>query len=160
MKKKFLRFVAGVMAFLLFSSGMGSAVAAYASDEVKKDTLLVAKQERVLTVTQDMVGKNGKLTITGEWDRIVVPKEIVASNVFFKDVKTGSVEIESGSKCNFEMISGEFGTVAVVPAKVEYMTVQDFIALYRLTKDPQAATKKYRDQLEENGISTLTSWKT
>ena len=80
MKKRFLRAVAGVMALLLLTTGFSSATAVYAEE----DTAAATKQENVLTVTQDMVGKNGVLTITGEWDKIVIPKEIDASRIKFR----------------------------------------------------------------------------
>lgn len=141
-----MRVVAGGMALLLLTTGMSGAVSAYA-DEGKH---AATKQEKVLTVTQDMVAENGVLTITGEWDRIEVPKEIEASRVVFKEVKTGCVEIESGNKSKIEMNSGEFGEVAVVPAKVEEMTVQELAELIRLTKDSGTAVAMYKGQKKQN----------
>ena len=146
MKKRFLRAVAGVMTLLLLTTCMNGALAVYAGE----DKAAATKQEKVLTVTQDMVGKNGVLTITGEWDKIVIPKEIEASRIKFKKVTAGSVEIESGNKSNIEIASGEVGEVAVVPAKLEEMTVQELAELIRLTEDSGAAVEKYRAQKEQN----------
>lgn len=146
MKKRFLRAVAGVMTLLLLTTCMNGALAVYAGE----DKATATKQEKVLTVTQDMVGKNGVLTITGEWDKIVIPKEIDASRIKFKKVTAGSVEIESGNKSNIEIASGEVGEVAVVPAKLEEMTVQELAELIRLTEDSGAAVEKYRAQKEQN----------
>lgn len=146
MKKRFLRAVAGVMTLLLLTTGLSGATAVYAGE----DTAAATKQEKVLTVTQDMVGKNGILTITGEWDRIVIPKEIDASRIKFKKVKTGSVEIESGNKSKIEVDSGEYGEIAVVPAKVEEMSVEELLELMRLTGDPHIAIEQYQKQREQN----------
>ncbi|MBP3618023.1 MAG: leucine-rich repeat protein [Lachnospiraceae bacterium] len=146
MKKRFLRAVAGVMTLLLLTTCMNGALAVYAGE----DKATATKQEKVLTVTQDMVGKNGVLTITGEWDKIVIPKEIDASRIKFKKVTAGIVEIESGNKSNIEIASGEVGEVAVVPAKLEEMTVQELAELIRLTEDSGAAVEKYRAQKEQN----------
>lgn len=146
MKKKFLRAVAGVMTLLLLTTSLSGAMAAYAGE----DTVAATEQENVLTVTQDMVGKNGVLTITGEWDKIVIPKEIEADRIKFKKVKTGSLEIESGNKSTIDISSGEVGEVAVVPAKLEEMTIQDVAEMIRLTQDSGAAVAVYQAKKEEN----------
>ncbi len=78
MKQLFLRAVAGIMVLLLVTTSVGSMAPAFAKESRESEPEQTAKQEKVLTVTRDMVEKNGKLTITGEWDRIVVPKEIEA----------------------------------------------------------------------------------
>ncbi len=145
MKRKLMRAVAGMLTFMLLFSGAGSAVPAYAKDDKKAEVVTATKQERVLTVTQDMVGKNGKVTITGEWDRVIVPKEIEASHVSFENVKAGAVEIESGINSKISMESGEFGSVAVVSAKLDEVTVSDVVAMIRQTGDTVGAIKMYED---------------
>ncbi|MBR2407858.1 MAG: leucine-rich repeat protein [Lachnospiraceae bacterium] len=150
MKRKLMRAVAGMLTFMLLFSGVSSAVPAYAKNDKKAEVETATKQGSVLTVTQDMVGKNGKVTITGEWDLIVVPKEIDASHVVFENAKAGKVEIESGINSKIDMKSGEFGSVAVVSAKLEEVTVADVIDMIRKTGDSAGAVKKYEDAQAKN----------
>ena len=144
MKKGFLRIVAGAMAIMMVLACVGSAVPAYASDGA-------TKQEKVLTVTQDMVNAKGTLTVSGEWDRIVVPKEISASYIYFRDVKVSNVEIESGNNSRIELISGEVGNISIVPAKLTVMTVQDLRVLIKEMGDVVAAFKLYEEVNNQNG---------
>lgn len=144
MKKGFLRIVACVLTLMIALTSVGSGMFAFAADEA-------AKQEKVLIVTQDMVNGKGSLTVSGEWDRIIVPKEIEASNIFFRNVKAGVVEIESGVNRKVEMVSGEVGEVAVVPAKLTEMTIQDLCDLIKESGDSVAALKLYEQVKEQNG---------
>lgn len=150
-KKRFFALL--VVAVLVISVTMpfysGKVNTAYAKDEVAVATK-GATEGNVLIVTQDMVNKNGVLFISGEWDRIEVPKEIQASRIVFRGVKTKCVEIESGNKSKVEMTSGEFGEVVIVPAKVEEMTVQELAELIRLTEDSASVIAKYREQKAKN----------
>lgn len=144
MKKWFLRIVAGVMTLMMALTSAGSGMLTFAADNT-------TKQEKVLTVTQDMVNGKGMLTVSGEWDRVIVPKEIEAANIFFRDVKVGVVEIESGADRKVEMVSGEVGEVSVVPAKLTEMTIQDLCDLINETGDSLAALKLYEQVKEQNG---------
>lgn len=150
MKRKLMRAVAGMLTFMLLFSGVGSAVPAYAKNDKKAEVETTTMQGSVLTVTQDMVGKNGKVTITGEWDLIIVPKEIDASHVIFENVKAGAVEIESGIKGKIDMESGEFGSVAIVSPTLEEVTVADVVDMIRQTGDTVGAIKKYEDAQAKN----------
>lgn len=150
MKQSFLRAVAGIMVLLLVTTSVGSMAPAFAKESQKSEPEQTAKQEKVLTVTRDMVAKNGKLTITGEWDRIVVPKEIEASDIYFEEVKVESVEIESGVRSKIEMVSGDVGAVSVLPAKLTQMTVKDFCEMIKQTGDSAAAINEYLEVQTQN----------
>lgn len=142
--RKWWRVPAMVLALLLVFSNAGSTVVAYAKDKAVKLTA-VGAEEKVLTVTQDMIGANGRLTVEGEWDKIIVPKELEATYIYFKNVKVATIEIESGISSKIEMVSGEIGTVSVVPAQVEEMTVQELAELIRTMEDSSEAIAKYRE---------------
>ncbi|MBR2409217.1 MAG: extracellular solute-binding protein [Lachnospiraceae bacterium] len=141
MRNKFSRVVAVLLALFLVFGNFGAATA-YAADN--------ATGEKVLTVTPDMTGENGILTVSGTWDRIIVPKEIDASTIRFKEVKAGSVEIESGLSGKIELVSGSIGALTVLPAKLTTMTVTDVINMIKETNDTQAAMDLYFETRNKN----------
>lgn len=141
MRNKFSRVVAVLLALFLAFGNFGAATA-YAADN--------ATGEKVLTVTPDMTGENGILTVSGTWDRIIVPKEIDASTIRFKEVKAGSVEIESGLSGKIELVSGSIGALTVLPAKLTTMTVTDVINMIKETNDTQAAMDLYFETRNKN----------
>ena len=145
MRNKLSRIVAGLLALLLVLGNTG-AVTAYAADNQSGSPA----QEKVLTVTSAMTNANGILTVTGTWDRIIIPKEITASTILLKDVQAGSVEIESGLSGKVELASGSVGELTVVPAKLTQMTVNDLCDLIAETKDSTAAVNLYLEIQEQN----------
>ncbi len=141
MRNKFSRVVAVFLALFLVLGNFGAA-SAYAADN--------ATGEKVLTVTPDMTNENGILTVSGNWDRIIVPKEIDASTIRFKEVKAGSVEIESGLSGKIELVSGSIGALTVLPAKLTTMTVADVTKMIKETNDSQGAMDLYFETRNKN----------
>ena len=148
MKHAFMRVAAGMMSLLLVTTNVGSITQVYAKEGLT--ARLIAKQEKVLTVTQNMVAENGKLTITGEWNFIVVPKEIEVSEIYFVNVKADSIEIESGMQSKIEMVSGEIGSVNIVPAKLTKISANDLCEIIKQPGGSATAIKLYSDVQEMN----------
>lgn len=127
-------------------------------------TPALAKEEKILVVTSDMVDAGGNVVIAGEWNRIEVPKEVGATRILFKGVTAGVVEIESGTKGVIELVSGDIGEISVVPAKLENMQIADFLELLKDPETAQLAIKQYeeskaRDEKTLNTRPTLVAKK-
>lgn len=149
MKRKFARGIAGLLALLMVLVSISSATPVYADNTNQKEAAEQVVYENVLTVTQEMVGENGELLISGEWDRIVVPKEIKAGHISFRDVTADAVEIESGTGCKIEMVSGTVGKVEVVPANVTELSMDDLVRLIRQGKNTQRIIELYQEAQQE-----------
>lgn len=151
MRSKFSRILAGLLAFVMVLFHTGAAVPAYAAKE-QAQTSPSATQGTVLTATQSMVDSTGILTISGEWDRIVVPKEITAISIFFQDVQADVIEIESGLTCRIVLVSGSIGEVAIIPAKITQLNVQTLIQMFKGAEDPQTVIDEYNATKAQNDI--------
>lgn len=151
MRSKFSRILAGLLAFVMVLVHTGAAVPAYAAEE-QAQTSPSATQGTVLTATQSMVDSTGILTISGEWDRIVVPKELTAISIFFKDVQADVIEIESGLTCRIVLVSGSIGEVAIIPAKITQLNVQTLIQMFKGAEDPQTVADEYNAIKAQNDI--------
>lgn len=142
MRKQSLRAVACIMAALMVLTTFGGTITAHAASEptVLSET---SSQEKTLTVTQSMVDPDGILIISGTWNRIIVPKEINVSTIFFKEIQVDVVEIESGLKSQIVMMSGTADEITVVPSKAKTMTIQELCDLIKEGNDPVAVLEQY-----------------
>lgn len=150
MKRRLIRLVAGIMVFLMAVSNMLPAVPAYAKSSIENVPENANITESVLKLTQSMIPTDGRFYLEGNWDYIVIPRDIKATRIIFRNVEVGTVEIESGNTCKIDMVSGLIGDVKIVPAETYQMTIQEIKRLYEEFGDATKVISLYQQWQEQN----------
>jgi len=171
MKKFGKRMAAGgmLLAFLL-SSSVGSTVApvtvAIAAVE-KKNPMEVTEAElsggKVLCVTSDMVTADGTLVIAeGNWDKIVIAKEVMAEQVTLRGVTAKELLVESGTKCVVQVEKATVGALTVVEPQIEKVGYKEICDMLDSGMDATEVVKIYKNymntkaRLEKSSVTIET----
>ena len=115
--------------------------------EGKKSSKVVENEvaaKDVLYVTSEMVNAKGTLEIKkGNWDRIVISRDVNAKKVVLNGIAAKEVVIESGTDCVFEMKNSVVGSVEVVAPELE---VIDLAKIKELLSSGMSASEVARLQ--------------
>lgn len=155
MKKYGLRALAGGLALLL-AAGLGAPVTAKAQDDLF--ILAPGNGLKILEITQDMVDDDGEIVISGgEYDRIVISKEVDAKDIYFDQVVVKEMVVESGGKSNIQLWEMDAEKLTVKEPELEKLTVQDLRSLLEDPETQQMAMNLYLNSQAKDSKSLNTT---
>ncbi len=98
-----------------------------------------------------MVAENGIVVVeSGEWKRLIVPKELEAKQIIFHEVSVTELVIESGTDCVLNVKGGTIETVVVPAPQVKEISFAEIEAMLQAGQDASEVANLYRDcQLEK-----------
>ncbi len=150
------------MAWLLISGLVttSSGMVALANDGVaiitKKKTVVESflNEEDVIYLTADMVSEKGIVVIEeGEWNCLVIPKELVAKQIKLKNVSVKKLVIESGTDFVTTIEDSAIEDVVVQAPKLEKIGYEEIVAMLASGKSATEVAQLYRDyQREKSAI--------
>ena len=124
------------------------------------DTMLIQESptlKETFYLTADMVSENGTIVVEeGEWQKIVIPKELQAKKIILKNVSVKELEMESGTDCVLEVKGSTIGNVVVSAPKIETMGQKEINELLASGKTSTEVADLYRTyQKEKEKIESL-----
>ena len=129
MKKLGLRALASGLA-LLMVAGLGAPAAATAQDDLL--ILAPAKGLKVLEITEDMVDEDGEIVISGgEYDRVVISRNVDAKDIYFDQVVVKEMVVESGNKTNVQLWEVDADQVTVQEPQIEAFPIKELLPLLK-----------------------------
>ncbi len=165
MRKVIRKAVAGALCSTLVVTSSG--VMALAKEPAKvivtepKKSAVVEKEvtevtaKNVLYVTAEMVNAKGILEIKeGNWDRIVISRDVNAKKVVLNGITTKEVVIESGTDCVFEMKNSVVDSVEVVAPELEVIDLAKIKELIASGMSASEVAKLHRNYLKEQSAVT------
>ncbi len=160
MRKFIHKAIAGIMlAAMVFTTMPTSLVhaeellVATHTHAAEESSLHVTEEElaagKVFLATEDMVTKEGVLTVEGgNYDRVVIPRSIQATKVVIKHVTAEELAVESGTKCTFEITDCTIGKFSVVAPEVDALDFAKITAM--LTSGMEASAVAAAVQAYQN----------
>ncbi len=145
MRKK--KLLAWVVSTSMMISSFGS-VFAIAQTEPTNYLLIATKPTNTVSLTEDMVNKNGILVIEQEMvDSIVIPKELKAKKIVFKGIQANQILLESGADYIVEIQDSEVAKISVLEPTLEVMDSKKISQMLQDGMDASEVVQLYREYL-------------
>lgn len=148
MKKFGLRALAGGLAVLMVV-GLGAPTVAKAEN----DLLIMAAPTsglKILEITADMVDEDGEIVISGgEYDRVIIAKEVEAKAIYFDQVTVKEMVVESGSNSNIQLWEVDAENVTIQEPEFEELTLPSLATLLADKETRATAIEMYQKNRAE-----------
>ena len=161
MKKFIRRATAGLLlAALMLTSAPGSMAYAEETTHIHttavdtQDSLFVSEEElasgKVFLATAEMLDDKGVLTLEGgEWDRMVITRDVNAAKVALNGVTVKELAVESGLVCTFEVSDSAVTNVEVVAPRLEVIGYEELCEMLASGMDATEVAAAYKAYLAE-----------